>query len=151
MSPNNGDIWEGRANKWGDRFTRHPIGWLLGIIVVIAIVGTITSFVGGWFNTDKAVFEPANVTKQYHFVINDYKAMEQQAENVCEVKEKTGGSNSPTFLEDPEQAYASKYRQTETDYNTRQNNFFESQEVGPKGYPSTAPTLTQMEQKVCAR
>lgn len=147
----NEEIWEDRANKYGSSFTRHPVGWIIGIIVVLAVVGTITSFVGGWFNADKAVFEPANVTKQYHFVISEYKNMEQQAEIVCEVQEKGSTESSPTFLENPAQAYASKYRQTESEYNTRQNNFFESKEVGPKGYPRNAPTLTVMEQKVCPR
>lgn len=145
----NEEIWEDRAEKYGSSFTRHPFGWIIGIVVVLVVVGTIVGFVGNWFNADKAVFEPANVTKQYHFVINDYKAMEQQAEIVCEIKAKKTNESSPTFLEDPTLAYANKYRQTETDYNTRQNNFFEASEVGPKGYPSTAPTLQEMEQRVC--
>lgn len=145
----NEEIWEDRAEKYGSSFTRHPIGWILGVVVVLVVIGTILSFVGNWFNTDKAIFEPANVTKQYHFVITDYKAMEQQAEIACEISEKGSSENSPTFLENPAQAYANKYRQTETDYNTRQNNFFEAEAVGPKGYPSTAPTLKEMQAKVC--
>lgn len=152
MSPkSNDEIWEDRAEKYGSSFTRHPWGWIIGLIILVVVIGSITKFACGWGATTAEIFEPHNVKEQYAKVIEDYVAMERQAETVCEIKQKGSTESSPTFLENPAQAYATKYRQTEVDYDQRQHNFFKSELVGPKGYPHTAPTLTQMEQKVCAR
>jgi hypothetical protein len=153
MTPSNEEIWSERGSKWGDRFTRHPILWgggtIIVAIVVIFLVGSVLGFFGSWFNAGRDIVSPDNVSKQYKAVIGDYKGMEAAASNACAAKKAAQTESSPLFLEDPEFAYAAQYRRIEVDYNTRQNNLFEAEQVGPKGYPSTAPTLEEMQAKVC--
>jgi hypothetical protein len=146
---NNEEIWDERADRYGSSFTRHPILWILGVIAALVVISQIAAFGCGWYNTGKEIVSPANVKEQYSKVIEDYVAMERQAETVCEAKQKKSTEKSPEFLETPGQAYATKYRQTEVDYDQRQHNFFKSELVGPKGYPHTAPTLEEMQAKVC--
>lgn len=150
--------WEDRAEKEGDQFAAHPIRtvikWGLAIFVIVivfAIVGGVTGFIGSWFGTAAEVAGPTNVKAQYHAVIEDWQSMERQAENVCEIRESKGGRSGPTFLEDPAQANAAIYRRIQIDYNRRQANIFEAKEVGPSfdEYPEVAPTLAGMQEKVC--
>lgn len=150
MTPkSNEEIWMDRGERYGNSFTNHPILWILAVIVTVVILSTVGNFACGWFNAGKDIISPANVKAQYHAVIEDYQSLQAEAANVCQAKDAQQNSNSPTFLEDPAFAYAAKYRQTAVDYNERQNNFFEAKEVGPKGYPSTAPTLEEMQAQVC--
>jgi hypothetical protein len=149
MSPSNNDVWNARGEKWGGRFTRHPFWMSLAVIAVILAISTVGNFACGWFNTATKVAGPGNVTAQYQAVINDWNGMEQAACNAKNAQDAPTNANSPQFLEDPAFAYKAKYRQIVVDYNTRQNDIFESKLVGPKGYPQNAPTLEAMQAQVC--
>jgi hypothetical protein len=147
------DRAEREADRFGDRPVRTGIRWgvAVGIVVlVLAVVFAVGHFAFSWFDATTQVFGPTNVKAQELGVIEDWQAMERQAEIVCEIEETKGGRSGPTFLEDPAQANAAVYRRTQIDYNRRQQSFFEAKEVGPGGYPSEAPTLAGMKQKVCS-
>lgn len=53
------------------------------------------------------------------------------------------------YYEARDELAAAQYRKIAIDYNRRQANLFEAEKVGPPGYPKQAPTLTQMQAKVC--
>jgi hypothetical protein len=150
--------WEDRAEREADRFGDRPvrtgIRWGLGVIavvVVLAVVIGVIGWIGNWFNTAAEVAGPENVKAQYHAVIEDWNAMEAAAENACGAENSKGSRQSPTLLEDPALAYKAKYRQIVVDYNRRQANIFEAKVVGPSfnEYPQRAPTLTEMQARVC--
>jgi hypothetical protein len=149
MTRSNEDIWEERGSKWGGRFTRHPVAWSLsGIVAIILTVGAL-NFAFGWIGAATDVVSPANVKEQYAAVIEDWNAMEVAAENACGAANAEDSKQGPTFLEDPAFAYKAQYRHISVDYNRRQNNFFEAQKVGPGGYPAVAPSLSDMQDRVC--
>lgn len=146
----NGEIWEGRADKWGGRFTRHPIFWALFTVSILAGFIMALSFAFGWIGAATDVISPNNVRAQYHTIIQSYNALEAQAENVCGAEDAAEtGRSGPTFIEDPALAYKATYRKIAVKYNTAQENFFEAKIAGPGGYPTRAPTLKEMEAKVC--
>ncbi len=144
------------------KFEAHPFWsgfkWLLGIvgiIMVIAVVGGIGHFVLGWFNAGAEIVSPANVKEQYGRVIEDWNSLEAAAQNACGAEDAAKHGNvGPTLLEDPALAYKAKYRQIAVDYNRRQTNIFEAKLVGPSNCgaqdcPRLAPTLGEMQKKVC--
>jgi hypothetical protein len=149
MTRSNEDIWLDRGETWGGRFTRHPFGWgfasIIGVVVVVLALGWLI----GWFNAATEVVSPANVRTQYHAVITDWNAMGVAAENACNASDSGNSEQGPTLLEDPAFAYKAQYRHITVDYNARQNNIFEAEQVGPSGYPRVAPTLSQMQRRVC--
>lgn len=149
MTRSNEDIWADRGEKWGDRLTRHPVAWTLtGIVTLVLVIGGL-NFAFGWIGAATDIASPTNVKAQYHAVITDWNAMEVAAENACGAKNSGNNEQGPTLLEDPAFAYKAQYRHITVDYNTRQNNLFEAQQVGPSGYPSTAPSLSEMQSRVC--
>lgn len=149
MTRPNEDIWLDRGEKWGGRFTRHPVLWTIAIVVALFLAANSLGFFGSWFNAGREIVSPANVKTQYHAVITDWNAMEVAAENACNASNSGNGEQGPTLLEDPAFAYKAQYRHVTVDYNTRQNNIFEAEQVGPSGYPRVAPNLSQMQRRVC--
>lgn len=131
---------------------RHPVrtglliaGSAFALLVILAVLG----FALGWVNKAAQVAGPENVSSQYHYVIEDYNALEAAAGNYCAAKNSKPSANSPELVEDPAFAYAAQYRHITVDYDERQNNIFEAGVVGPSGYPRNAPTLDEMTRQVC--
>lgn len=122
--------------KWG------AIG--LALIVLLMVVG----FGLSWLGAAGEVAGPNNVRSQYAGVIGDWNALEAAAENACGAADQNSQAG-PTLLEDPALAYKAQYRHIAVDFNRRQQNIFEAKAVGPSGYPPSAPTLTEMEARVC--
>lgn len=153
MTPSNEEIWDERGSKWGGRFTRHPFGWSLIVLIgIVAVMGSL-SFIFGWINTAADVASPRNVTTQYAAVIEDWNGLEAAAENACNASS-ARTEQGPTLLEDPALAYKAKYRQIAVDYNRRQTNIFEAGLVGPDNCGAEqcrdlAPTLAEMQRRVC--
>ncbi len=140
------------ADRLADRPVRTAIRWGLGILAVVAVltlaVGAV-GFVGGWFNAGKDIVSPTNVKAQYAAVIEDWEAMQAAAANACQARTAARADGDPTLVESPALAYEAQYRRIAVDYNRRRANLFEAKIVGPKGYPSRAPTLRQVQQEVC--
>jgi hypothetical protein len=149
VTRSNEDIWADRGEKWGDRLTRHPIGWGVAAVVGIVLLVGALNFAFGWIGAATSVVEPANVKAQYRAVITDWNAMEVAAENACGAENSGNNEQGPTLLEDPAFAYKAQYRHITVDYNARQNNLFEAERVGPGGYPKRAPSLPDMQARVC--
>lgn len=127
--------------------TTSTVLWVMAIIIVFIILSTAVGFACGWLKTGADIVSPENVTKQYREVIGQYKKMEAAAERACSAVKSASSPESkasPQFLEDPKLAYENAYTQLLPDYNRRQQNIFESELVGPKGYPRQAPTLEEM-------
>lgn len=148
--------FERRLEREGDAFGRSPFltffKWMAIFLVVIGILVLMfgfTRFVLGWFGAGAEIVSPTNVKQQYALVIGDWEALQQEAANACAARSAPERENSPTFLEDPSFAYAAKYRETAADYNRRMNNLFEAKIVAPGGYPRRAPTLEEMQARVC--
>ena len=139
-----------------EKFSKNPVKQSLKVLLIvfaifigISIAGGVMGLAGGWFNKAVEVTGPANVSSQYQAVINDYKAMEAAAMNTCDVTNSPAEDSDPMLIEDPAFAYRAQYRRIAVDYNTRQNNIFQAKLVGPKGYPRNAPSLEEMQAKVC--
>lgn len=147
------DSWGNRqAGNLADRPGRTIAKWFFGIVGVILALSVFfgaIGFVAGWFDTGRDIVSPANVKAQYHAVIEDWQGMEAAAANACQAKEAARNQDDPTLVEHPELAYNAQYRHIRVDYNRRQQNLFEAKHVGPKGYPRNAPTLKEMQRKVC--
>lgn len=152
LEDRSGDWADREAGRFADRPARTTAKWLtifgVGIVGLVVFFGVI-GFAAGWFNTGKDIVSPNNVKKQYANVIEDYKAMEVAAANACQAVDTAQGRNDPSLIETAGFAYAAQYRHITVDYNRRQNNIFESKLVGPKGYPRNAPTLKEMQRRVC--
>jgi hypothetical protein len=127
----------GAALKWG----------AAAIAVVVLVVAV--SFGFRWLGAATEVAGPDNVRQQFGAVIEDWNAMEAAAANVCGASNSEGSRQGTTFLEDPAFAYKAQYRRIAVDYNRRQANIFEAKVVGPGGYPRVAPTLAEMQARVC--
>lgn len=147
---------EDRAVRAGDAFERHPyrsgFKWLVilvCIVVVIGVVGAVGKFALGWFNAGAEIVGPTNTKLQYTTIIGDYEALKAEAANACGAETAKESPNGPTLLEDPAFAYKAKYRETAVDYNRRMNNLFEGGIVAPGGYPKYAPSLEEMQERVC--
>lgn len=156
MNENYDKQWERRGERAYGTFTRHPIlsgiggfAAIIALFVVISIIALVGYFALGWFNKAAEVAGPENVSSQYEAVIGDWNAMEAAAVNACAAENSAKQENDPTLLEDPSFAYQAKYRQIAVDFNRRQQNIFEAKAVGPSGYPRTAPSLGEMQTKVC--
>ena len=81
-------IWQDRADKESERFAKHPVGWFLvravGVIAIFAVLAVIISLVSGggaFFNAEKAkiinpalvkqkIYEPSNTLAQVAFFHN---------------------------------------------------------------------------------
>lgn len=121
------------------------IGAGLAVFLLIVAVG----FGLDWFSTGKDIVSPDNVTNQYRGIIGNYEGLEAAAANACAAKNNKSEEADPTLVEDPSFAYAANYRKIAIEYNRRWANVFEAKVVGPQGYPKKAPTLKEMQRKVC--
>lgn len=148
--------WDERFEREGGRFENRPLRtgfkWLIGIVVLslaISAIFGVASWVSSWGGEAKRIASPTNVREQYTEVIGDYKAMEQAAINACDAVASKGASSDPSLIEKPDFAYRATYRRIAVDFNRRQNNLFEAGIVGPHGYPKDAPSLAEMQARVC--
>lgn len=112
----------------------------LGLVAVLAVGGTAVGLAGKWGDRAVEVVSPANVTKQYDLVTSSWETLVSSADNACSVSKTVAGDGSPTFVEDPAQAYKATFRANVADYNARQANVFEAGLVGPRGYPKHVST-----------
>lgn len=145
-----------RLNREGERFERSPFlslfKWAAILVAVLLVIGAIFgvgSFVSRWVGTGAEIVGPTNVKEQHRLVIGEWEALQQEAANACAARTAPQNAQSPSFLEDPAFAYAAKYRDTRAGYNRRMNNLFEAGIVAPSGYPKIAPTLEEMQRRVC--
>lgn len=150
------DRWEQRSQRFDENPLWEGFKWLLGICLVFLLLGLVLIPFGwgfAWLSAGARVTGPDNSAQQFAAVIGDYKSLEATAGNVCNVKNATPDPNSPTLVEDPAFAYKATYRNTKADYDRRMANAFEAGIVkrypGLNKYPRTAPTLKQMQKKVC--
>lgn len=128
------------AARWG--------AGALVLLMALVIVAGLLRFAFGWLGAAGEVAGPGNVKTQYSAVIEGWNALEAAAANACGASA-DAGEQGPTFLEDPAFAYQAQYRRIAIDYNRRQANIFEARLVGPKGYPASAPSLAEMQRRVC--
>jgi hypothetical protein len=155
----NREIWEERADRAADRaakagnsFTRHPVLWSIGVVLVFAAF----SFVLTLGHDSRQYVHEAHKNVQLPHVKEETNAilalqedMRQAAANACNAKDAAGDVDSPTFVEDPAMAYKANYRRLKAEYDRRMENFFEaalSRKVplpyGIHDLPRRAPTLT---------
>jgi hypothetical protein len=155
--------WEDRTERVYASFSDHPVRtgvkWYfiaLGIVISLAIVGGIVSYVGSWGSESKRVASPENVREQNTQIIEDYESLKAAASNACGVSTGAKSSDDPTLVENPALAYEATYRRIEVDYNRRMANLYEAQAVRKlplpsnlRSYPEVAPTLKEMQAQVC--
>lgn len=139
------ESWEDRGDRYYNEFEARPYrtGWkwfwgILGTVILLSIIFGVLNFAGVWANKGVEIVSPKNVEKQYARVIDNWEALYASAENACIAIRETD-EDSPTFVENPEQAYAATFRRIVVDYNRRQANLFEAGIVGPPGYPKEVP------------
>lgn len=154
----NDQTWEDRADRAYTRFTDRP-GWTLakwagaaiGVIVAIAVLGSVLGFIGSWGGEAKRIASPDNVREQNTQIIDAWESMAAAAENACAARAAAGREDGdPTLVEDPSLAYAATYRRIRAGYNRRMANLYEAQLVRKvplpsnlRSYPERAPTLEQ--------
>jgi Sec-independent protein translocase protein TatA len=148
------DRMENRADKMAGNLadSKHP-GWkIFGVVALVIAILFGASILSGVLNfgaeavhETKRVLSVKNIREQEEAIIQDWQNLLVAVGNACEVVEKKPTENSPTFVENPAMAYATKAREARTDYNFRQHSLFQAREVGPKGYPRTVPEDTSMD------
>lgn len=146
------DFLDRQSGNLADRPGRTIFGWavkggliVLGLVIVFGLIG----FVAGWFNAGKDIVSPDNVRRQYTAIIGDWNGMEAAACNAKEAELAQKEEGDPVIVESPGLAYRAKYREIQVDYNRRQQNLFEGEKVGPKGYPREAPSIKAMQDRAC--
>lgn len=143
---------ERQAGNLADKPGRTAAKWIAGLVVVILLLGAIggiTGLIGDWFGEGKRIVSPTNVREQHTAIIGNWEAMEAAASNACAAAESPSQATDPSLLERPQFAYEAQYKRIRAEYNRRQKNLFEGKLVGPKGYPRSAPTLEEMQARVC--
>lgn len=129
------------------RQRRKIFGWTVGVIVALALAGTVIGFANNWGRTAVEVISPANVKAQHEQVITKFEALRVAAGNACAVQQsaaKKGDSRTPTLVEDPTLAYTATFRNIAADYNSAVQNLFKAKVVMPPGYPQ-AVQLNQID------
>lgn len=140
------DRTESYLDRKAGQLADHPwltaIKWLL-IVLVLALVFSGIGWLSGWFGEAKQVTGPANVSTQYAGVIQDWQDMISATQNACSAQQAAKSDSDPTLVEDPSVAYAATYRRIRSDFNRRQQNIFEAEKVGPRGYPRVVEPFAQ--------
>lgn len=124
---------------------RRTLRILAGVAVASAALTGLTAcdVAGGYVDKAKQVGGADNMEDQYKRVMTDFNALQTSADNACAAQAEAKKDDSdPTLVESPALAYAATYRKIWVDYNTRMNNIFEAQAVGPVGYPRHIPDYT---------
>lgn len=161
--PDNDDRWKERGDKAYDDFTDRPrrtiAKWfiiLMAIIIGLAIVFGIISWVGSWGGEVKRITGPENTREQAITLRDDYKSLEATAGNVCDAEKgaEDPDPNDPQIVGgDPAFQYKATYRRIKADYDRRMSNAFEAGWVRKYPFlndlPQTAPTLDEMKEQVC--
>lgn len=156
MASRQQDPWDRRAEEFDRKPLSTSVKWGIGIIgvcFVLAVVIGLVSWIGSWGGEAARIVGPQNTKDQTTAILGDWQAMKQAAGNACDAKN-SGGSGSPTLVEDPAFAYKATYRRVAADYTRRMNNLFEGA-ITPRlphtlsGYPREAPTLKEMQAQVC--
>jgi hypothetical protein len=150
LGDRSGDWANRQAGKFAD--SKHPVLRTLGVIAVIVAVCFVISIVSGAINfgadtvhETKRVLSVQNIKEQRTAIIQDWQELLVSAGNACNAVNSPSDEGSPTMIEDPAFAYAATVRKARVDYNRRQNNLFEAQEVGPPGYPKSIPFGKKMD------
>lgn len=155
-SPEENDrTWEDRAERGYDQFTQKPkrtiAKWFfiaLAVIIALSILFGAIKWIGSWGSEAARVTGPENTKAQFDALIQGYEDMEVAAENACQAKDAPTTQDNPTFLEDPNLAYDTLYREAAAEYDARLNNWFQAGGVLldlPDKYPDQAPSLTGMQ------
>jgi hypothetical protein len=154
----NGEIWEDRADraaksaaKAGTSFTRHPVAWIVGVVVLLGAATLLSTALhdgGQYVHEAHKNTQMPHVREQTDAILRDWEDMKQAAATACNAKDAASDADSPTLVEDPVLAYKSTYRNLKADYDRRMENFFEaalSRKVplpyGIHALPRRAPSL----------
>lgn len=152
--------------RWEDRYvaaSQHPfrtaLKWALGfmaLIVCIAVIWAVVSWIGSWGGEAARITSPDNVREQNTTIIDDWENLDAAAQNVCQVRDAAKQDGDPTLVEDPALAYKATYRRIAADYNRRMANLYEAQAVrhlplpsNLRSYPPRAPSLNEKLAEVC--
>lgn len=122
--------------------TLNVIGAIALVVVaffVIGIVSGVINFGAEALHETQRVLSVKNIREQRTAIIQDWQDLLVATGNACEAVNNPPSANSPTLVESPAMAYAATARKARVDYNRRQHNLFEAEEVGPPGYPETIP------------
>lgn len=144
----NDEIWEDRADRVGGSFTRHPIVWIVAVLVLLGIVGFIVS----WIGAAAEVVSPDNVRQQYALAYQDYNALQATAQNACVIRDAVKNATSDdekTQRESQLLAVQTNYNNIASQYEARMQNIFQAKKVKPTDLPFQAPTESEMESQLC--
>lgn len=147
------DLWERRANTWGDRFSRHPIGWSITVLLVVVLLGGLLGLATGWISFGTKFLSPAELREQYRTAFTLYNSLEASAQNVCDLEELISDETDPDVKSQRESqllAFQQQYNANKATYEARMQNIFEAKKRKPAELPFEAPTLEEMKQLVCA-
>lgn len=140
-----------RTDDWMDRqagsLADHPkrfagkwIAIILGIVIVLGGITTVTGYALDWWSAGKDIVSVQNVKNQSYNVRENWNTMIATLGNACSADRKAA-QGDPTFVEDPALAYAATYRKLRADYNRAQDNPFENGVINAGGYPKHVPVF----------
>jgi hypothetical protein len=123
------------------------IGLIIGVLFLISLAAGVVNFGAETVHETRRILSVKNIREQRTAIIEDWQQLLVSVGNACEAVNAKPDENSPTLVENPAMAYAATARRARTDYNRRQHNLFEAEQVGPPGYPKTVPEDTAMDTK----
>lgn len=146
--------WDERYEKASSDFERRPVRtgmkWFIGISalcgVLVLIVG-LFGLVGGWINAGGDIISAENKKTQNRALYEGWEALQAAAINACAAE--NAPDTESTLIEDPAFAYAAQYRRIAVEYNRRWNDIFEAKIVGPRDIPQEAPSLKELQARLC--
>lgn len=147
------EAWQRRGDTAYVRFTRHPIAWVLAVVVFATVVTVVIGFALSWFNAGKEIVSPKNVKAQYALTFDDWHSLQATATNVCSVEraEKNLDPTSDAFTQRENQrlGFEANYTRIAAEYNAHMADLFRAKIVKPRNLPRTAPSLTEAVAAAC--
>ena len=140
------------SNDWGDlspnrQLTIFGLKWWTWLIIAAIVIGA-TFFALNWLNAGVKVISPDNVRAQFQQGYDDYNALQQTANNVCQaIKDEnatTAGSNEHSQRTSQRIAYQQNYNRIAGEYNAFMSDPFRAKLVRPGDLPAQAPALEIM-------
>jgi hypothetical protein len=153
MSRNYGDSWQsgptrgetGGVLKWGI--------WLIAIVLVLGLVGTLGSFLFGWFREPARIYGVDNVRDQWQFAYEYEESLKTIASNYCTAATAVAQADPQTksARETQRIAQENNYNRVRAEYDARLRNAFEAKLVKPADVPERASTLQENVARTCGR
>ena len=142
----NDEIWQRRADKLEDDFTKKPwwtsakwIGGFIALTLILSIAGGILGFVVDWGSQPKRIYGVENVRKTWARAYELDRKTTAQARIVCTVAQTNGLAE--TVSGSPLLAAVTTYNRVWGEYSELVSNKLEGGRVLPKDLPSKDKTL----------